>query len=656
MYPIDSISLRIGKFYLQRRKLAKAAAFFRKGRRAIGTLNDQLAFAELLHNTGQPEDALAYLGEVIKQNNSSRAYERRAHILRELFREEEAIADLDEAIRMNDGNYINWYTRGLAYKDLGKFDEAIRDLKESIQREGEGTVVSTYYELAMAYFENSRFDEAAEYFRKCFAYERQAVPVYSLRLAQSLGELGSYSEAIEILLGGIALLDQYEAQPDQGYGLFAERTNYSYGAFKTFQRHIAPTYSFRLTLYEMYMKIDQHDKAEDALSDAIAKYPEASVLYFHRGLLRKREGKLPLAHSDFAQARRLEPDDYRAYFEQAKCYRQEGEEEEAFALLTEFYQRNPDSSLACYWLADSHYRLGNYKEALKLNAKLLELEDDDHLNFIQQAEIRLELDDYPGAEQAYSQAIALHDQAETHKSRGYAMYMQSKYEEALLELQTAAHLDPSILNDPAYFASLGNTYKAMNDWEFAIGEFTKALELDPLNARLFEYRANCYMGLRQYHSALLDCTQGLSADSSYSALYYLRSVAHCLLSDYGSAVPDALEFIEHHPGNPHACFHLGKIYYELGDEQAAIDAFDEVHRLDRAHAESYLFKAHVHYNRFDYAECVECIVNWSMNLGMESPFQDRVSAILALEGLDESLLRQAADKLKEMYGSSLYLS
>ncbi|WP_235439772.1 tetratricopeptide repeat protein [Paenibacillus sp. DMB20] len=212
---VDRMWLKLGSRYRKKQDLEKALRYMTKGRKAIVSLNDQIDYAELLHHAGQSEEAIAYLGQVIEQKGAARAYERRAHILRDLDREEEAILDLNEAIAINSDHYLTWYTRGIAYKDLGKYDEAVRDLKESIRREDQDTVISTYYELGMTYYENGNPAEAVQCFRESIKIPERTIPMYYFMLARCLDMTDQVQEALTALLQGVELADRYEAEPDQ---------------------------------------------------------------------------------------------------------------------------------------------------------------------------------------------------------------------------------------------------------------------------------------------------------------------------------------------------------------------------------------------------------------------------------------------------------
>lgn len=650
------IWFRIGNHYRKKRDFEQALKYMRKGESAITSFNDKLHYAELLHNSGHSEEAVAYLGRVIDTSGSHRAYERRAHILRELNREREAIEDLNEAIRLNADNYMNWYTRGIAHKDLNQYEEAIRDLKESIKREDRSTVISTYYELGMTFYESGNPAEAAHYFRLSIQEPERAIPMYYYMLSVSLDLMDHVQEAVGVLQEGIQLADRYEAEADGGYALFAGSTNYSYGAFQTFQRQVREAYSFRKSMADLYVQLGDMGQAEHYLSEAIERYPDSYELYLKRAEVFNRSGNKNAAKADLEWAIEAAPDDYRAYFDMARIYREDGLEDQAYELISKLYARQPDSPLACYWMADCYYRLGRQEEALAINDKLLKLENDDAPNYVQRADIYMEMNDLASAEQALKEAASLQDGTEIRNKLSYVLYLQGRNEEALLELQEAVKQEESFSEHPTYLAASGHIYKEMGMWDLAIDAYSQAIQAHPSNPRFYEFRAVCFVETGQLERGLADCAQGLSLNPGQGSLYSLRSGIYYSMADYARAKEDTLQVLELSPGHPGAYFRLGQIYYKDQDEDAALAAFDEVLRLVPEHADSYLYKAHIYYGQFEHEDAIQAIVNWSLHLQKEMPPADKIQAIEGLEGFEESLLNKAVERLTGMYGHQLYLS
>ncbi|WP_246246113.1 tetratricopeptide repeat protein [Paenibacillus lemnae] len=653
---MDRIWLWMGKQYRKKQDLEKALQYMEKGRSAIQALDDQMGYIELLHHTGRSEEALLFLGEVIDQRGAARAYERRAHILRELNRDEEAIADLNEAIGLNRDYYMNWYTRGVTYKDLGDYEKAAADLKECIKREAPETVISTYYELGMTYYESGNPAAAIEWFRKSLQDADRSIPMYYFMLARCLNLTGEASEAEEVLLQGTALADKYEAEPDQGYTLFDQATNYSRGAFMTFQRQMKETYSFRLLLADLYLQLGRHEDGIAALTQGLEKYPGAVDLYLKRAQLQADWGKSDEAREDLELALHQDPDELRAYAELVRLLREGGEEEQVLALLSKLYHRQPETPIVCYWMADSLYRLGRYEEAMVMNDRLLKLENDDPANYIQRADIGIERRELSSAVEALDEALKLEDAPEFHNKRSYVFYLQGRNEEALLELQKTIELDPEYEQHPAYLSASGHIYKEMGMWDLAIQSYSRAIRATPGHVKLYEFRAGCFLETGQLEQAASDCTHGLELDPAAAELYSLRSSVYYAMKDYSRAKHDVLEYLHVYPAHAGAYYRLGQIHFKNNEEDQALEAFNQVLDIIPEHAESYLYKAHIYFGQLEHEQTVQHIVNWSLFYEKEMPVGDKIKGIQSLDGFTEDILDEAAERLSSMYGQNMYLS
>jgi tetratricopeptide (TPR) repeat protein len=85
---------------------------------------------------------------------------RKGYELLEQQRYEEAITELNEAMRYDDRNHLYYYNRAVCYLDLGKYDEAISDFQNCIQRKRNYPEV--YKALANAYYHHAKYDEALD--------------------------------------------------------------------------------------------------------------------------------------------------------------------------------------------------------------------------------------------------------------------------------------------------------------------------------------------------------------------------------------------------------------------------------------------------------------------------------------------------------------
>lgn len=642
--------LRRGRHFLKKRMLTQALTHYSKLTLNDIPANEQVEYAMLYYETEQVEQALDLLNQIIDDDaHNDYGYERRAHILRELDKEEEALEDLDKAIRLNPNPYMYWYTRGLVHKDTGQLPEAIRDFKECIHREPEDTVLSTYYELGMCYYHNGDFAEASNVFRKILENRDKEIPIFYYRLAKTLQAQEQLKEAAACLESGIKVLDEFQAQPDRGKQWLFDRVQYGVGAFRNFQLEIQRSASFRLDLADIYESLGQYEAVQAACSSALALYPDRAELYVKRAAANRYLENWEQAGHDLDTAMELDKHYLEPYFEKALLYRAQEREEQALEVLLQLSGKKPEFPLVCYWVADSYCILEQYDDALDYNSRLLELEEDDALNYVQRAEIFKELGRMSEATAAYSKAIELNEHSQTRMKRSYMYYWQGQYDEAMIDLQKAVELDEELLNRSSYHNAMGHILEGMDQVQLANDAYTKAIELDPDIPVYYENRAKCFIETGELDRAVEDCLTGLNKDSSNGDLISLIGNIYYLKDDYEGALAYAKQYCTLFPEHVGGFFNLGVVHYKIGHKADALRAFDKTLELNPYAGRCYLYKAYIYYDQLDIHQCVDSVVNWNLFSFKEMTLEDRIRHIYELNGLDEDVLELAVKKIEDMF-------
>ncbi len=91
------------------------------------------------------------------------------------------------------------------------------------------------------------------------------------------------------------------------------------------------------------------------------------------------------------------------------------------------------------------------------------------------------------------------------------------------------------------------------DYDQAILEYTKALELKPNDANIYNMRGNAYHGKGNYDQAILDFSKAIKLNPSDAATYEMRGNAYYQKEEYGKAWAD-LQKIEELGGKPNPDF------------------------------------------------------------------------------------------------------
>ena len=107
---------------------------------------------------------------------------------------------------------------------------------------------------------------------------------------------------------------------------------------------------------------------------------------------------------------------------------------------------------------------------------------------------------------------------------------------------SSAHEVPQPTTDPEVFKAAGNKFFKAKEYEKAISEYSKAIEVDPSSAT---YRSN-------------------------------RAAAYISANKYAEALEDAKAADDLDPNNPKILHRLARVYTSLGRPQEAIDTYDHI--------------------------------------------------------------------------------
>jgi len=135
------------------------------------------------------------------------------------------------------------------------------------------------------------------------------------------------------------------------------------------------------------------------------------------------------------------------------------------------------------------------------------------------------------------------------------------------------------------YLQMGLGYSGSGDWQLAIGDFTKAIELgipsthhsggNPL-AVAYQSRGVAYRNLGQYQRAIQDFDKAIQLDPNYAMAYYNRGVAYQNQRWDEVAIRDFDKAIQLDPDNAMAYYNRGVAYKELGRYHRAIEDYDRV--------------------------------------------------------------------------------
>ena len=111
-------------------------------------------------------------------------------------------------------------------------------------------------------------------------------------------------------------------------------------------------------------------------------------------------------------------------------------------------------------------------------------------------------------------------------------------------------------------------------------DYTKAIELDPKDAKAYFNRGDAYSRLNKYPEAIADYTRTIELEPKNFAAYFNRGLAHNSLNNYPEAIADSSKAIEQDPTFALAYYYRGFAYYQLKKYPEAITDFTKIIELD----------------------------------------------------------------------------
>lgn len=156
-------------------------------------------------------------------------------------------------------------------------------------------------------------------------------------------------------------------------------------------------------------------------------------------------------------------------------------------------------------------------------------------------------------------------------------FRQKKMEEALTCLVEAEKRNASFV---FIYEIRGEILGAMGDWDNALINWRKAIELSPLNPMRYEKAAEMMFQQKRYQDAATLLGAGISSGIKFPQLYHYLSQAHYALDDSKQAMKYIRMALSSQPENLTYLNQLGICCRKLEDYDGANDVYNKIIKLD----------------------------------------------------------------------------
>jgi tetratricopeptide (TPR) repeat protein len=170
------------------------------------------------------------------------------------------------------------------------------------------------------------------------------------------------------------------------------------------------------------------------------------------------------------------------------------------------------------------------------------------------------------------------DYAPAYRYRANAHWYLKQREKSVQDYSRAIALDPK---DARSWSGRGATYRILHQYEKALADLNKAIDLDPKYVWAWNNRALAYSGLHQYDKALADLNKAIELDPKYAPAWTNRGAIYCdQLAQYDKAFADVNKAIELNPNSAISWTNRAMAYTRLRQDDKALSDLNKAIDLD----------------------------------------------------------------------------
>jgi tetratricopeptide (TPR) repeat protein len=125
--------------------------------------------------------------------------------------------------------------------------------------------------------------------------------------------------------------------------------------------------------------------------------------------------------------------------------------------------------------------------------------------------------------------------ANTLNDRGHAYNLIKQYDAAIPDLTKSIELNSNLAQA---YNDRGWAYNGKKDWDTAIPDLTRAIDLDPKMALAYNNRGWAYHEKQKYNEALVDLNKAISLNPNLAVAYLNRGITYLYLSNREAARAD----------------------------------------------------------------------------------------------------------------------
>ncbi len=285
---------------------------------------------------------------------------------------------------------------------------------------------------------------------------------------------------------------------------------------------------------DFYKSMNFRD-AIDQYTRAIELDPDYDKAYIKRAMSYSKIGDHVSAATDYDRALVFDDRDAELFYFSGYEWHLQGKNEIALSKLNKAIETKGNFLEAYQVRAVVQMELENYDKALEDCMKCLRLREDER-GYFNLALVYEKLEMYNEAEQAYLKSINKNKQVPaTYYALAHLQYDRKKFSAAQNSINQMLRMDPNnlegILLQSQILAEQGNFPKAIEVLSMASIEY-------PNEARIFLYRGDINTRMNQASYSIIDYSRAIELNPDNAKTYYKRAGAYEAIRDYKKALAD----------------------------------------------------------------------------------------------------------------------
>ncbi|HZA14994.1 MAG TPA: tetratricopeptide repeat protein [Myxococcaceae bacterium] len=446
--------------------------------------------------------------------------------------------------------------------------EAVAELEEALKLDK--TSVFAKAQLGRIYLAQKEFAKAVPLLKEASQKEPQNLDYVEGYLAVLLGA-GQMQDALTVLQTANG---QFPDTPRIAYldARVNDALDNTKPAEESYLRAIrgdAGLYEANLHLARLYLRARRLPEARKQLEDAIAKASESAAVNAGMGELLLAEGNVVGAKAAFGRAAELDPNLSEAQLGLSRVAFAENDVDGASQYVDRALELDPRIKGGFLQKGFVLWKKGKLDEAISALGEAKKNEPGNVEVTITLGAVKLAHNDLTGAEAAL--LAALSQEPRNHKANFYRARVKSRraeHTQAIESMKAALEAAPK---NAAYHYEMGINFREAKKSSEAMAEWKIAIELDPSFADAMQELGQAHLDRGEFEPAIDQFEKALKVDHSRASLRGLIGDAYFQAAHWDKAIKQYREALKADPRLTYVYYKIGRALSEKGKPKLAVE-------------------------------------------------------------------------------------